>query len=329
MAGVFLSADALAGNGAGMNPYAYVGGNPETWSDPSGLAAVSSCFATCGGSEHYPARPVSSSQTWITSVLVGLVTTGNVATPPPPPQTTPWGRDLSSGLSGACLTAGCQANILAETGSSPVQGPSIVTCVGLAFGPCVPVMQPTAYLHENPPLEMTYCTPPYGCGGGDSSASDSESARVNDLLFLSDTAEEFGPPTIDPGLLQPGEAQAAGQADAEANAGSIPSDYWRSSSLNNAPMQTSPGVRRLSGTHINDLGMEEPYVAYYDEYGRIVGRTDSALGDASQGIDPIHSHIYSYNEFSRGFAYGAMPFGDHIPGELDPLFKYIGWEFLL
>ncbi|HLL80600.1 MAG TPA: RHS repeat-associated core domain-containing protein, partial [Ktedonobacteraceae bacterium] len=52
--GVFLSADAIQGNMQGMNPYAYVGGNPETWSDPSGLAAVSSCFATCGGSGHYP-----------------------------------------------------------------------------------------------------------------------------------------------------------------------------------------------------------------------------------------------------------------------------------
>ncbi len=52
---MLLSADAIAGNDSGMNLYAYVGGNPETWSDPSGLAAVSSCFATCGGSEHYPA----------------------------------------------------------------------------------------------------------------------------------------------------------------------------------------------------------------------------------------------------------------------------------
>src|SRR2546421_13124824 len=36
VAAVFLSADAVQGNGAGMNPYDYVGGNPETWSDPTG-----------------------------------------------------------------------------------------------------------------------------------------------------------------------------------------------------------------------------------------------------------------------------------------------------
>src|SRR6266699_2889219 len=34
--GRFISADALDGNIAGMDPYAYVGGNPETFSDPSG-----------------------------------------------------------------------------------------------------------------------------------------------------------------------------------------------------------------------------------------------------------------------------------------------------
>ncbi len=34
--GRFLSADLLDGNIAGMDPYAYVGGNPETFSDPSG-----------------------------------------------------------------------------------------------------------------------------------------------------------------------------------------------------------------------------------------------------------------------------------------------------
>ncbi len=38
--GRFLSADLLDGNLAGMDPYAYVGGNPETFSDPSGQRFV-------------------------------------------------------------------------------------------------------------------------------------------------------------------------------------------------------------------------------------------------------------------------------------------------
>jgi RHS repeat-associated protein len=41
--GVFLSADTQQGNPQGMNPYAYVGGNPETRSDPTGLRAISAC----------------------------------------------------------------------------------------------------------------------------------------------------------------------------------------------------------------------------------------------------------------------------------------------
>ncbi|HZU69150.1 MAG TPA: RHS repeat-associated core domain-containing protein [Ktedonobacteraceae bacterium] len=36
VSGVFLSADKVQGNWQGMNPYMYVGGNPETRSDPSG-----------------------------------------------------------------------------------------------------------------------------------------------------------------------------------------------------------------------------------------------------------------------------------------------------
>src|SRR5579872_3505357 len=35
-AAVFLSADTVQGNAQGMNPYAYVNGNPMTHSDPSG-----------------------------------------------------------------------------------------------------------------------------------------------------------------------------------------------------------------------------------------------------------------------------------------------------
>ena len=44
VAGVFLSADLQQGNLAGMNPYGYVDGNPETRNDPTGQA-----FTTPGG----------------------------------------------------------------------------------------------------------------------------------------------------------------------------------------------------------------------------------------------------------------------------------------
>ena len=52
VAGVFLSADKQQGNMQGMNPYAYVNGNPETRSDPSGLYTKGS-----GGETYYPGLP--------------------------------------------------------------------------------------------------------------------------------------------------------------------------------------------------------------------------------------------------------------------------------
>lgn len=47
--GVFLSADTVQGNGSGMNPYGYVGGNPETKNDPTGKY-----FAPPGGNGGLP-----------------------------------------------------------------------------------------------------------------------------------------------------------------------------------------------------------------------------------------------------------------------------------
>ncbi len=45
--GVFLSADTVQGNVSGENPYAYVGGNPETYSDPSGQAWLPNSCPAC------------------------------------------------------------------------------------------------------------------------------------------------------------------------------------------------------------------------------------------------------------------------------------------
>jgi RHS repeat-associated protein len=54
--GRFLSADALDGNLAGMDPYAYVGGNPETFSDPTGqrFAPPPGEGGSGGGSQNPP-----------------------------------------------------------------------------------------------------------------------------------------------------------------------------------------------------------------------------------------------------------------------------------
>ncbi len=50
--GRFLSADTVQGNGVGMDPYEYVGGNPETLVDPTGNK-----FVPAGGPEGDPGPP--------------------------------------------------------------------------------------------------------------------------------------------------------------------------------------------------------------------------------------------------------------------------------
>ncbi|GER89996.1 hypothetical protein KDW_41580 [Dictyobacter vulcani] len=47
--GRFTSADTLETNGAGLDPYAYVKGNPQTYTDPTGHRPCSNTDDTCGG----------------------------------------------------------------------------------------------------------------------------------------------------------------------------------------------------------------------------------------------------------------------------------------
>jgi RHS repeat-associated protein len=47
--GRFVSADSVQGNAQGMDPYAYVGGNPETLNDPTGNMFAPAFGASGGG----------------------------------------------------------------------------------------------------------------------------------------------------------------------------------------------------------------------------------------------------------------------------------------
>src|SRR5260370_35564542 len=59
--GVFLSADTLQGNMQAMNPYAYVNGNPETHSDPTGRMFITEGGGGGGGLTVSPPSPQRSS----------------------------------------------------------------------------------------------------------------------------------------------------------------------------------------------------------------------------------------------------------------------------
>lgn len=76
-----------------------------------------------------------------------------------------------------------------------------------------------------------------------------------------------------------------------------------------APKQVTPGVRTLTGQHVDDLGRVQPWEAHYDEYGRLAGRTDFNAGNKAAGIPDVHHHTYEWGP-------GKTPLetGSHIPG---------------
>ncbi len=65
------------------------------------------------------------------------------------------------------------------------------------------------------------------------------------------------------------------------------------------------------GVYVNDIGRVEPWRANYDDYGRLIARTDYNAGDPLQGISDVHYHLYDYGP---GYEAGREV-GSHIPGE--------------
>ncbi|UVS79156.1 DNRLRE domain-containing protein [Actinokineospora sp. UTMC 2448] len=82
-----------------------------------------------------------------------------------------------------------------------------------------------------------------------------------------------------------------------------------------APKQTTPGTRTLTGEYINDRGpggvRVEPWVAHYDQYGRLIGRTDYNAGLPKQGIPDVHHHKFEYGPGRQG----GQETVKHAPGE--------------
>jgi RHS repeat-associated protein len=76
-----------------------------------------------------------------------------------------------------------------------------------------------------------------------------------------------------------------------------------------APYQVTPGIRTLEGVHTTESGTPQPWVAYYDEYGRLIARTDYNAPNPAAGIPSTHYHIYNWTD--------GNPYRDpnHYPGE--------------
>lgn len=82
-----------------------------------------------------------------------------------------------------------------------------------------------------------------------------------------------------------------------------------------APEQVQPGIKTLDGQYVNDLGKVQPWTAHYDEYGRMIGRTDMNAGNKSQGHAETHHHTRTFDVNS--FHHGPIE-EDHIPGPYRP-----------
>ncbi|MBL1230379.1 hypothetical protein IW492_14175 [Enterococcus sp. BWB1-3] len=80
-----------------------------------------------------------------------------------------------------------------------------------------------------------------------------------------------------------------------------------------APNQVTAGTRVLQGQYVDDLGRVQPWVAHYDEYGRLVGRTDYNAGNIAQDIPNSYYHTYEW-----GLGKSLFESGSHIQGEYIP-----------
>jgi len=80
-----------------------------------------------------------------------------------------------------------------------------------------------------------------------------------------------------------------------------------------APQQVTPGTRILHGQYVNNLGQVQPWTAHYDQFGRVIARTDFNAGNVSAGIPAVHHHLFRWG---RGQI--AAPYGGHIPGVYTP-----------
>jgi YD repeat-containing protein len=82
-----------------------------------------------------------------------------------------------------------------------------------------------------------------------------------------------------------------------------------------APHLTAPGVRVLEGHYIDDIARVMPWRAHYDEFGRLIARTDYNAANKAHGIAATHYHTYDWL-WSGGTQIREVL--SHIPGEFLP-----------
>lgn len=85
-----------------------------------------------------------------------------------------------------------------------------------------------------------------------------------------------------------------------------------------APEQVIPGTREVNGIHVHHnkatgADIVQPWTAYYDDYGRLVARTDYNAGNKKAGIPDTHYHLYEWGEGYAGFEH-PHEYASHLEG---------------
>jgi len=194
--GVFLSADTVLGNGSGENPYAYVGGNPETWSDPSGHSFIPPSGGGSSGNSLVPFTPPSGSSNT------------NAVQP--------------------CLAVGCAAGakvgtpVLVTRLSRTLINVAAIVCAGFCF------IVPTTVISTNITSYWTYlessllaCGLPYPCSDEGSSKQESNGKSGHDVSPAS------GGPAGSSGSGEAGDASEESSQTADEGGNTLKQDLYR------------------------------------------------------------------------------------------------------
>ena len=315
--GRFLSADVVQGNVQGMDPYAYVGGNPETYTDPTG--SLLELPGEEGGVGNYAGGDSGGGVGGDGGSSDVTVTSGD---------TSDTYNSSSDSVTETVTNPDGSSTTTELNPGDPGYDNAIDSVDGSGSGP-------EAVNSLTPRGESSTTTEPSTTSTEPSTTNTEPSVTPTEP---STTSTEPGVTPTEPRITATtGNTIEAGDGGHVSNEPRVVSNTdssepegqinWRddASSLNNAPKFTSPGTSSIDGVHVNDLGQGEPYTAYYDEYGRQIGRTDYTGGNSAAGIEPIHSHAFTYlhPDYPNGI---SLPGGlDHAPGEFSELLQALFW----
>ena len=94
---------------------------------------------------------------------------------------------------------------------------------------------------------------------------------------------------------------------------------YRAYFTKDAPDMVIPGIKKLEGTHIHHNGLTgidevQPWRAFYDDFGRLMARTDYNAGNKAAAIPVTHYHLYEWGERFAGWK-RPHEYASHLKGE--------------